>query len=148
MLYKFKTCFTLKLLAPVFSQLETVNTALQKQTLTFDQTEKMIAGVEDSLSELRGGFALFWNKTCKAAELHIDEPSTLTQRKTPRRYDSGSVVHINTSSEDTYRQWFHEAVDAVHCSLSERYLLSRWQHMAHIERFLTGEGHRKYLCQF
>lgn len=48
-LSKFDTYFMLKLLLLVFSSLETVNTALQKQTLTFDRTEKMITSVRDSL---------------------------------------------------------------------------------------------------
>lgn len=110
----------------------------------------MITGVRDSLNELRKGFAPFWNNTStEAAELDIDEPSASMRRKRLCRYDSGSVGHVHPSFEDMCRQRFYEAIDAVHSSLDERYPLSTWQHMAHIECLLTGGEERcKCLCEF
>lgn len=156
------TRFMLKLLAVVFSQLETVNTALQKQTLTLDQTENMIAGVKDSLKWASGRI---WSVLEQAVQSSWAPHWWTIYSNTKKRLLADTTVgpshahflwgHIstmvprgNTSSEDMDRQRFHDAVDAVHCSLSERYPLSRWQPMAHIARFLTDEGDHKYLSVY
>jgi hypothetical protein len=149
-LQQFDNFFVLRLLFHVLSRAETVNTAIQKNTLNLYQSQLMLQSLKDSVSGMRIDFDSFWQNSVEEARvLDLDEPKLPRPRKLPRRNDDGPASHhVFATVEDMYRQRYFEIVDTMKAGLDERFSSAVFEHMTDIEKFVVGQTDGESVVRF
>jgi len=141
---QFDNYFLLRLLYKVLSQAETVASSTQRHDLDLYQTQMKLEQLKADVVAMRcdNEFDDFWSDVSEGARpLKVNEPKLQRPRKVPRRLDDNSTTqHYFTSVAELYRQRYFEIIDTLTSGLDDRFPSAVFEHMADIEKFLTGQS--------
>lgn len=138
----FDFIFYLGLLTKLFGLIDSVNTAMQKKTLCFQEAVDMVSTLKHTLQDFRkdSAFEEFWrNLEQNANGLGIPEPALPRPKKIPKRIDEGSDQHTYEGPKQLYRHWYFETIDTTVNCLESRFDVKVKSFLKHCEQFIIGE---------
>ena len=99
---------------------------LQSSTISAAEGQKVAALTVATLEGMQTdvSFDLFWKLIQKkaATDLDVSEPKLPRQRKTPRRFETGSGEHYFPQTvEEHYRKYYYEVLDLMVTSIKKRF---------------------------
>ena len=138
---------------------DNLSKSLQKETISAAEAQQLGRMVIDTLRRVREeeAFILFWDRVVKFAKsVDVDEPHLPRQRKTPKRYDSGtSSGSFPTTAQQYFRQCYYEAVDNITGCLEDRYNQPGYSIYCNLEQLLLKacqnldyKQELEYVCSF
>lgn len=106
---EFEFYFMTKVIISVFQRVETLNAALQKTSLNFQDAKAYIKNVIKSIETQREerNFEDLWQEVVEqSSKLNLDDPVLPRMKKIPKRLDEGSDPHQFRCPKERYRQIF------------------------------------------
>lgn len=149
-LQQFKTAFVLHLLLYVLERVETLNSALQRASLNFNEAIAKVEACRSALIYKRdNGFAELWQQSLQfSMDNNLDEPQLPRVRRLPKRLDTGFEQHTFKTPEDMFRPMFLEVIDTAISSLNNRFVNKTSSHLKEMEDFLIGTSDGTSVCNF
>ena len=136
----------------VLSRADTVASSIQRHDLDLYQTQMKLEQLKADVVAMRcdNEFDDFWSDVSEGARLlRINEPKLQRPRKVPRRLDDNPTAQHNfTSVAELYRQRYFEIIDTLISGLDDRFPSAVFEHMADIEKFLTGQSDGDMIVDF
>ena len=119
---------------------DSLSAFLQSLAMSAAEGQTIAALTLSTLREIRNDekFSLFWQKvTTLASENLVDEPVLPRQRRAPRWFEEGSALpEFHTNPEDMYRQIYHEALDLLKATITDRFDQKDFKMYAQCEQLL------------
>jgi hypothetical protein len=110
----------------ILSHSDNLSSTLQKSDISAAEGQAVAAMTVKTLSSIRSHqcFDQFWGKmTKRAGDLGVNDPLLPRQRKTPRRFETGSSdSHTYPETpKDYYKPIYFEAIDLITTCISDRF---------------------------
>lgn len=137
-LLKCETFFILYLVLLILERVDSVNTSLQETSLHFQEAQRMIFSLNETIQQLRNnGFEDLWKEaSAKAEQLNLEEPCLPNVTKASRRTDEGRSVHIFATPMDVHGKLLDEVFNPVTGSLDLRFESDIQEHLTQMEQFV------------
>jgi len=156
-LQSFETLLSLTMAHKVFSIVEQLATALQKQSMTLFETYESVNNVLLTLQAMRrddNQFNTLWEDTNQfASNLGIDPPQMPRRRRPSRRIDDGGPAHEHRDCLTLYKvDTWYPLLDILIQQLNDRFCSDSFQQVLNAERLLikaaTGQTFADELKKF
>ena len=121
---QFDFFFDISLGLLILRHTDNLSKTMQKADMSAAAGQVLTAMTLSTLKSLRNdaSFELFWKKITTSAEGLDVKPSALPRRrKTPHRFDNGSISTFHVTVEDHYRVIYFEALDLITSCIEDRF---------------------------